>query len=115
MLVTSAAVGAAGSVRAGAAVSELAVRRTPTLVVLGVRATVGTGAEAARAQAVFRDELLSLLDDAAEIAWLRARVARDQLGLRTGPPQAGLGATARGNAVSQEPNGHLRRHHRVKA
>jgi hypothetical protein len=111
MLVTSTTVGTVASLRTGAGLAGLAVRRTPVLVALGARATVGTGAGAARAQAEFRDEMLGLLDDAAEIAWLQARRARDQLGLRTSPPQPGHAATAQGAAH----NGNPPRRHRVKA
>jgi hypothetical protein len=107
MLVTSAFVTASGSVRAGTALAELAVRRTPTLVALGTWATAGTGAGADRAQAAFRDELLTLCDDAAEVAWHQLRRARDELGVRTGPPAIPATAAAL--------DGSVRRHHRVKA
>lgn len=107
MLITSAITGAEGSVRAGAELAELGVRRTPPLVGLGARATLGSGAEAAWAQAAFRDELLALYDDAAEIAWRQLRRARDELGLRTGlRPDA---------TDSPALNGLVERRHRVKA
>ncbi|HUE26414.1 MAG TPA: hypothetical protein VMP89_06540 [Solirubrobacteraceae bacterium] len=99
-LVTSALVGAAGSVRASVEVAGLAVRRTPSLVACGARSTVAGDADAARASAVFRDELLTLLDDVAEIASREARRARLELGERT--------ATA---VTAGAP----RRRHRVKA
>jgi hypothetical protein len=107
MLVTSGFVGTAGSVRAGAGLAELALRRTPPLVALGARAMVGTGMEGAWAEAAFRDELLTLYDDVAEIAWRQLRRARDELGVRTCPPVGGTTGAA--------PNGAVRRRHRVKA
>lgn len=107
MLVTSAFVGATGSVRATAGLAELAVRRTPTLVALGARATVETGAEADWAQAAFRDQLLTLYDDAAEIAWHQLRRARDELGVRSSPRGV--------PAAPAAPDGSVRRRHRVKA
>ena len=78
-LVTSALVGAASSARTTVGAAELALRRAPALVSLGARATVATGADAARAQAVFRDGLLTLFDDLGELAWREARRARIQL------------------------------------
>jgi hypothetical protein len=82
-LVTSTLVGAAGSARAGIRVAELTVRRSPALVALTARAAIGRGAGAEQADARFRDELLTLLDDAGQIAWRHARRARLELGTRT--------------------------------
>lgn len=95
-LVTSAVVGAAGSARAGVGMAELALRRSPSLLVLSARATLVPGARGARAEAVFRDQLVTLLDDLGELAWRQARRARLELGERT------------------SPNGASRRFHRVK-
>jgi len=96
-LFTSALVGAGGSTRAGVGVARLALRRTPSLVALSARA-VAPGPAGARAEAEFRDELLTLLDEVAEVAWRQARRARLELGDRT------------------SPNGGVpRRRHRVKA
>ena len=95
-LVTSTLVGAAGSARAGIGAAGLTVRRTPSLVALGARATLARGSQGARADAVFRDELLMLLDDVAELAWRQARRARLEIGERT------------------SPNGTPQRRHRVK-
>lgn len=106
MLASSAFVGASGSVRTGAGLADLAVRRTPPLVALGARAMMGRGAEAAWAEAAFRDELLMLYDDAAELAWRQFRRARDELGVRTSPPVRAPTATV---------NGSVPRRHRVKA
>ena len=97
LLVTSGLAGAAGSVRAGVEVAELGFRRVPSLFALGARATLSSGAGALTAEAVFRDELLTLLDDAGEVAWRHARRARLEVSELTGPAGA------------------RRRHHRVKA
>ena len=88
-LVISALVGAAGSARAGVGMTELALGRAPSLLALGARATVAMGPGAARAHAAFRDELLTLFDDVAEVAWREARAARLELGARTIPAEAG--------------------------
>jgi hypothetical protein len=96
-LFTSALVGAGGSARAGVGVARLTLRRTPSLLTLSARALT-PGSARARADAEFRDELLTLLDDVAEVAWRQARRARLELGERTGPD-----------------GGVPRRRHRVKA
>ena len=106
-LVTSAVVGATGSARASAGLTALALRRVPSVAALGARAAVWTGTDAQRADAGFRDELLALIDDAAEIASRHARRARLELSERTCPSDPGAGAASR--------NGALIRRHRVKA
>ena len=73
-LFTSALVGAGGSARAGFGVARLTLHRTPSLLALSARA-LAPGSAGARADAEFRDELLTLLDDVAEIAWRQARAA----------------------------------------
>lgn len=112
-LVTSALVGAAGSARAGVGVAELTLRRGPSLVTLGARATVTTGAGAARAQAVFRDELLTLFDEVGGIASREARRARIQLDERTSAPVRTVGSGPRDRTAAAVANGGPRRH-RVK-
>ncbi len=114
-LVTSGLVGAACSARAGLGVAELALRRAPSLVALGARATVATGTRAARAQVVFRDDLLTLFDDAAEIAWREARRARIELAERTTRPEGAAAGRARGRPTPAAPNAAPHRRHRVKA
>jgi hypothetical protein len=99
MLVASAIISAEGSLRASAGLAELAVRRAPPLVALVARATVPIGVDGGWAQAAFRDELLTLYDDAGEVAWRELRRARDELGVRTSPAL----------------NGPVQRVHRVKA
>ena len=83
-LFTSALVGAGGSARAGVGVARLTLHRTPSLLALSARA-LAPGSAGARADAEFRDELLTLLDDVAEVAWRQARRARLELGDRTSP------------------------------
>ena len=111
---TSALVGAAASVRAGVGAAELALRRGPSLVALGVRATVPTGAGAARADAGFRDELLMLLDEVGELTWRQVRRARLELDERTGPAD-GPAPTGAHHARLAASNGAAHRRHRVKA
>lgn len=112
-LVSTAIVGAAGSARAGAGAAGLALRRGPSLLALSARATMPSGKDAARAEAVFRDELLTLLDEVAEVAWRQARRARLELAARTSPTRAA--APASGPGAPASANGAPRRHARVKA
>jgi hypothetical protein len=113
MLVTSARVGGESWARAVVGTTELVGRRGPALLTLGTRATIGIGETASKAQSEFRDELLTLFDDAAEIGWRQARRAREELGVRTTPrePRAALATNGRQAAVS---NGAPPRRHRVK-
>ena len=55
---------------------SLVLERTPLLVTLAVRASVG-GREAPRAQAEFRDDLLALARDSAEASWRELRRGLD--------------------------------------
>ena len=55
---------------------SLLLERTPPLVTLAVRASVG-GAEAARAQTQFRDEVLALARESAEASWRELRRGLD--------------------------------------
>jgi hypothetical protein len=110
MLVDSALVGASGSARAGVGVTELAASRAPSLLVKGARAAIGRGTEGTRAQAAFRDEMLMLLDDAAEIAWRQARRARYELSARTAPRETSWPSEGTPTQEAAPP-----RRHRVKA
>jgi hypothetical protein len=78
MLASSSLVSATTSVRVGARSAELLARRTPGLIRLAAAATAG-GDGAGRAQAVFRDELIGLYRDAAELSWREVRRAMDDL------------------------------------
>jgi hypothetical protein len=108
-LFASALVGAAGSARAGVGVARLTLTRTPSLLTLSARA-VAPGSGGARADAEFRDELLTLLDDVAEVAWRQARRARLELGDRTSPSDR----TGPGDRTGPTNGGVPVRRHRVK-
>jgi hypothetical protein len=75
---------------------------------------IGAEPAASRAQTEFRDELLTLFDDVAEIGWHQARRARQELGVRTSPPEPPTAVAANGSADAAS-NGAPRRRHRVKA
>ena len=85
MLATGSLVGAATAVRAGTRCAFLVATRTPPLLVTGVRATAGAGP----AQWAFRDELLGLARDTADVSWRELRRGLDAFDLRTRPATAG--------------------------
>jgi hypothetical protein len=62
--------------RVGLGQLSLLLDRTPPLVTLAVRASVG-GPEAARAQAQFRDDVLALARESAEASWRELRRGLD--------------------------------------
>ena len=62
--------------RVGVGQLSLLLERTPPLVRLAVRASVG-GPEAARAEAGFRDDLLALARESAEVSWRELRRGLD--------------------------------------
>jgi hypothetical protein len=64
--------------RVGVGQLSLLLERTPPLVRLAVRASVG-GAEASRAEAEFRDDLLALARESAEMSWRELRRGLDDL------------------------------------
>ncbi len=99
MLATGSLVGSATALRVGVGCLELLADRTPPLVRLAVRASVGADASG-RAGATFRDDLLALASDAAEVSWHELRRGVDELDALTRP---------RG-----EPGPPPRRPHRVK-
>jgi hypothetical protein len=78
MLAAGSLVTSATAFRVGAGCLELWLRRTPPLVKHAVRASVG-GADAGRAQAEFRDELLGLAREWAEVSWREMRRGVDDL------------------------------------
>jgi hypothetical protein len=115
-LVTSAVLGTAGSARTGVGVAELVLRRGPALAVLGARATIGIGTDAAAAaDASFRDDLLMLFDDAGEIAWRQARRVRLELGARTSPPEGRRATDKSAPRPADAGRDAPPRRHRVKA
>jgi hypothetical protein len=78
MLATGSLVTSATAFRVGASYLELLVERTPPLVRLAVKASVGR-AETGKAQAAFRDDLIALARDSAELSWRELRRGVDDL------------------------------------
>ncbi|HZE06339.1 MAG TPA: hypothetical protein VE127_14005 [Solirubrobacteraceae bacterium] len=84
MLTTGSLVTAATAVRVGIACLDVAAERTPELVGLATRATLG-GARTPTAEAAFRDELVALARDSAERSWRELRRGIDNLDALTRP------------------------------
>jgi hypothetical protein len=86
LLATSSVVGTATAFRVGTGNASMIARRAPTLFRLAATASVG-GDGAGRAQAIFRDELIGLYRDAAELSWRELRRAMDDLDRMTRPTE----------------------------
>jgi hypothetical protein len=86
MLATGSLVASATAFRVGAGCLELLVERTPLLVRLAVQASAG-GAGTGKAQAAFRDDLLALARDSAEVSWRELRRGVDDLDAFTRPEE----------------------------
>lgn len=84
MLTTGSLVTAATAVRVSATCLGLLAQRTPELVMLGARVSLGTGRTPA-AEAAFRDELVALARDSAERSWRELRRGVDELDAFTRP------------------------------
>jgi uncharacterized protein YjiS (DUF1127 family) len=84
MLATGSFVTSATAFRVGAAWLELWLERTPILVRLAVRASLG-GAQTGKAQAAFRDDLMALARDSAEVSWRELRRGVNDLDALTRP------------------------------
>jgi hypothetical protein len=84
MLTTGSLVSSATAFRVGVSCLELAVKRTPPLLRLGVTASLG-GSETRKAQAAFRDDLIALARDSAELSWREMRRGVDELDAFTRP------------------------------
>jgi hypothetical protein len=84
MLATGSLVSSATAVRAGLGCAELLVRRTPPLVRLAAKASLG-GGEMRKAQSEFRDDLIALARDSAEVSSRELRRAVDDLDALTRP------------------------------
>ena len=82
-LAAGSVVSAATAVRIGAGCLTLVARRTPPLVRLAVRGSAGR--DAGEAQWAFRDELIALARDCAEVSWHHMRRAVDELDAITRP------------------------------
>jgi hypothetical protein len=99
MLATGSLVSSATAFRVGMSSAELLMKRAPSLVRLAVTASLG-GHKTGRAQAAFRDDLLALARDSAELSWRELRRGVDDLDAFTRP--------------DEEPAGRPSRPHRVK-
>jgi hypothetical protein len=77
-------VSSATAFRVGVSSLELLVERTPPLVRLAVTASLG-GREMRKAQAAFRDDLIALARDSAELSWRELRRGVDDLDAFTRP------------------------------
>jgi hypothetical protein len=86
LLTTGSVVGATTTFRVAAGCLELLAQRTPPLVTLAMRASLG-GPDTARAQATFRDEFVGLARDSAAVSWRELRRGVDQLDSWTRPPE----------------------------
>jgi hypothetical protein len=84
MLTTGSLVSSATAFRVGVSCLELVVKRTPPLVRLGLTASLG-GRETRQAQAAFRDDLIALARDSAELSWRELRRGVDDLDAFTRP------------------------------
>jgi hypothetical protein len=78
MLAAGSLVSSATAFRVGASQLALLLERTPPLVKLAVRASVG-GPGAGQAQAEFRDDLIALARESAEASWRELRRGVDDL------------------------------------
>lgn len=86
LLTTGSVVGATTTFRVAAGCLELLAARTPPLMTLAVRASFG-GPGTERAQATFRDELVGLARESAEVSWRELRRGVDQLDASTRPDE----------------------------
>jgi hypothetical protein len=90
MLSTGSLVSSATAFRVGVSCLQLWAERTPPLMRLAVAASLGDGGRAT-AQAAFRDDLLALARDSAELSWRELRRGVDDLDVLT-RPREGSGA-----------------------
>ena len=84
MLTTGLVVYSATVFRVGVSCLELVAKRTPALARLAVTASFG-GGETRKAQAAFRDDLLALARESAELSWRELRRGVDELDAFTRP------------------------------
>ena len=88
MVVTSSALSAATAARVGAGCVALAIRRAPRLAGLAALASAGPARDDT-AGMTFRDELIGLLRDSAEVSWREWRRGVDELDRLTRPAAEG--------------------------
>jgi hypothetical protein len=84
MLTTGSLVTSATALRVTVRSSELWMQKAPHLAQLAMTAWVG-GPGGARAQAAFRDDVLSLAREAADVSWREVRRGLDDFDARTRP------------------------------
>jgi hypothetical protein len=84
VLATGSFVSAATVIRVGTNCLGLIAQRLPPLVRLALASSAATG-EPGAAQAAFRDELIALVRDSAEVSWREMRRAVDDLDAFTRP------------------------------
>lgn len=84
MLTTGSLVTAATGLRIGIACLDVLAERTPELVALATRASLG-GSRTSTAEAAFRDELVALARESAERSWRELRRGLDNLDAFTRP------------------------------
>jgi hypothetical protein len=99
MLTAGSLVSSATAFRIGVSSLELWMQRTPPLARLAVTASLG-GDRTRKAQAAFRDDLIALARDSAELSWRELRRGVDELDAFTRP--------------RDEPGARPHRPHRVK-
>ena len=87
MLATGSLVYSATALRVALSSAELIAQRTPPLLGRAVNASFG-GRETGASGAVFRDDLLALARETADISYREMRRAVDQLDALTRPRQA---------------------------
>jgi hypothetical protein len=91
MLAAGSLISAATAFRVGVGCLELCVERTPPLLGLAASASIG-GRDPRRAQAAFRDDLIGLARDSAELSWRELRRGLDQFDVLTRPRDTPPGA-----------------------
>lgn len=87
MLTAGSLVTGATAVRLSTGCLELLATRTPPLMALAVRGSLG-GPDTAASQAAFRDGLVALARDTAERSWHELRRGVDRLDAATRPVEA---------------------------
>jgi hypothetical protein len=86
MVAVTSLVSSATAVRVSLGCLELWGRRTPPLLGRAMTASIG-GEQADSAQTAFREEVLALARESAEISWRELRRGVDDLDKLTRPPQ----------------------------
>jgi hypothetical protein len=88
MLTTGSLVSTATAARVAIGCAELWAKRTPPLMNLALSASLGNGGAERQAQAAFRDEMIGLARESAELSWREMRRGVDELDTATRPRSA---------------------------